>query len=208
MARCQRLGTSTSTAYMKHGCRCPSCLAWQAQRHARQRGPRSAPRQREDVRQPSRRAQGTAAVEHVPAALVPPVPPRTVANSGPSNPPPVLAIAPARTAQVPSSGTRTWVPPALRSRMRAPKRAAVGVPPRPSLSGRRAQVARVLLPAPQDRTGVHAVGWGVEHTHWPAGTLRLACGHLARMKGRQPTGTATLCPVCSRWERAEAWAGW
>ncbi len=198
MAQCQRLGTSTSTAYMKHGCRCSSCVAWQAKRHARQRGPRSSLVQRED----------RAMAEHAPT----PAPGlglcQGTSGSELSNPPLVTAIATARTAQVPSWDRSAWVPPALRSRMRAPKRPSGRRPPTPSLPSRREQVAGELAPAPQDRTGVRAVGWGTDDTHWPAGTLRLACGHLVRMGARQATGTATLCPVCGRWERAEAWAGW
>jgi hypothetical protein len=52
-----------------------------------------------------------------------------------------------------------------------------------------------------------AVGLG-RHALAAPGTLRLECGHLVRMTDRQATGAATLCGVCSRWERAEGWLGW
>ena len=182
--RCLVHETACSTAYVKRACRCESCVAWK-------RASKGRPPVRMPAPTPRRHAAPTVAAASVAGA------------SGPSRPAAsLLSARPARlTVRDLMPSPRPLV---VARRPAAPARPAP--PPRPQQLPH-AVVRGELLPAEQDRAGAHPVSGDWQRWYTPTGTVRLGCGHLARMTGRQPAGAATLCPQCGSWRRVEAVLG-
>lgn len=205
--KCRGQGVACSTSYVHYGCRCRDCTAWKAAQHKRERqrsssrrpkstSPTSGPGRELDrpTLTPSKvqaRSNGTVEVPSpsplLPAvALVTPLHSPSLYSTGATSRP----LVPRNPFQLPSALTKR------QGRHTTPRHPAAPIPS-PTIRGE-------LPPAEEDRKGVHPVSADWRAWYTPTGTVRLACTHMARMTGRQPAGSATLCPQCHSWQTVQA----